>query len=193
MEQPKQDNEEIRISTEQIHWSKEDPSKLDLEYHRGVATLRKAVLIGAVLPLWFSLTSILGLLIVLHFDMSVIVYLPYLFVGIIGMLGGLGIAKRKPNAIYLCKVFAWSWTGYFLFVLAFAIMSISYSIIFYYVPLLIYGLYVLYTLYTSNDVKLVFPKEYRKSGSSDIILTVTYICLLVFAVGYMVYGFATME
>ena len=51
MEQPKQDNEEIRISTEQIHWSKDDPSKLDLEYHRGVATLRKAVLIGAVLPL----------------------------------------------------------------------------------------------------------------------------------------------
>ena len=192
MEQPKQDNEEIRISTEQIHWSKDDPSKLDLEYHRGVGTLRKAVLIGAVLPLVSSLTSILGLLIVLHFDMSVIVYLPYLFVGIIGIIGGLGIAKRKPNAIYLCKVFAWSWTGYILFVLAVAIMSFSYSF-FIYVLLLIYGLYVLYTLYTSNDVKLVFPKEYRKIGSSDIILTVTYICLLVFAVGYMVYGFATME
>ena len=58
MEQPKQDNEEIRISTEQIHWSKDDPSKLDLEYHRGVGTLRKAVLIGAVLPLVSSLTSI---------------------------------------------------------------------------------------------------------------------------------------
>lgn len=192
MEQLKQDNEEIRISTEQIHWSKDDPSKLDLEYHRGVGTLRKAVLIGAVLPLVFSLTSILGLLIVLHFDMIVIVYLPYLFVGIIGIIGGLGIAKRKPNAIYLCKVFAWSWTGYILFVLAVAIMSFSYSF-FIYVLLLIYGLYVLYTLYTSNDVKLVFPKEYRKIGSSDIILTVTYICLLVCAVGYMIYGFATME
>ena len=178
MDQPKQDFEEICISSEQIHWSKEDPSKLDLKYHGRLGFLRIVVLIGAVLTLLFSLTKMAAHIVILQGDL--LMYLPFLFNGIIGVMGGLGIAKREPNAIYLCKVFAWTCTVY-IFIYIFGILW------------LFYGLYLLYYLSTSNDVKLIFPKEYRRVRPFDIILTVVFICLSVFTTLYFIYGLFMME
>ena len=192
MEQPKQVNEEMRVSTEQIHWSKEDPSKLDLKCHGRIGFLRIAVLIGAVLTLVSSLSSMAVHIVTLHGDLMFLIYLPFLFNGIIGVMGGLGIAKRKPNAIYLCKVFAWTRTVYNFINLVFSIAMSSFPG-FSGILWLFYGLYLLYYLYTSNDVKLIFPKEYRRVRPFDIILTVVNICLFVFTTLYFIYGLMMME
>ncbi|MBR5717250.1 MAG: hypothetical protein IKX59_11735 [Bacteroidales bacterium] len=191
MEQPKQDCEEMRISSEQIKWSKEDPSKLDLKYHGRLGILRKVVLVGAVLTLVISLSSMAAHIITLHGDILFLTYLPFLFNGIIGVMGGLGIAKRKPNAIYLCKVFAWTCTVYYFFNLVFSIATGSFPSLFG-ILWLFYGLYLLYYLYTSKDVKLIFPKEYRRVRPFDIILTVVNICLFVFTTLYFIYGLIVM-
>lgn len=187
MEQPKQDYEEIHVSSEQIHWSKEDPSKLDLEYHDGIGSVRKAVLIGGVLTLVISLTIMVAQFGQPQGGIMILMYLPFLFIGIIGIMGGLGIAKRKPNSIYLCKVFAWSCTMYNFIALVATIATGSFPSLLL-VLLFFYGLYILYILYTSDDVKLIFPKEYRKVGPYDIILTVICISLVVVVVVLIILG-----
>lgn len=191
MEQPKQDYEEIRISSEQIHWSKEDPTKLDLEYHDGIGSVRKAVLIGGALTLVISLTIMAAQFGQPQGGIMILMYLPFLFIGIVGIMGGLGIAKRKPNAIYLCKVFAWLCTVYNFIELVVTITTGSFPSLFL-VLLFFYGLYILYILYASDDVKLIFPKEYRKVGAFDIMLTVVCVSLVVIVVVLIILGLILM-
>lgn len=192
MEQSKQDYEEIHISSEQIHWSKEDPSELDLEYHDGIGSVRKAVLIGGVLTLVISLTIMAVQFGQPQGGIMILMYLPFLFIGIIGIMGGLGIAKRKPNAIYLCKVFAWSCTVYNFIDLVATIATGSFPSLLL-VLLFFYGLYILFILYTSDDVKLIFPKEFRKVGPYDIILTVICMCLVGIIVLLIIFGLILMS
>ena len=191
MEHPKQDYEEVHLISEQIHWSKEDPSKLDLEYHDGIGSVRKAVLIGGVLTLVISLTIMVAQFGQPQGGIMILMYLPFLFIGIIGIMGGLGIAKRKPNAIYLCKVFAWSCTGYIFLDLVVMIAMGSFPSLLL-VLLFFYGLYILFTLYTSDDVKLIFPKGYRKVGAFDIILTVICVSFVVVVVVLIILGLIMM-
>ena len=191
MEQPKQDYEGMRVSTEQIHWSEEDPSKLDLEYHDSIGSVRKAVLIGGVLTLVISLTIMAVQFGQPFGDIMILMYLPLLFVGIVGIIGGLGIAKRKPNSIYLCKVFAWSCTVYIFIDLTVMIAMGSFPS-FLLVLLFFYGLYILFTLYTSDDVSLIFPKEYRKACAFDIILTVICVSFVVVVVVLIILGLIMM-
>jgi len=103
MEQPKQDYEEIHVSSEQIHWSKEDPSKLDLEYHDGIGSVRKAVLIGGVLTLVISLTIMVAQFGQPQGGIMILMYLPFLFIGIIGIMGGLGAGLAYTNVRALGK------------------------------------------------------------------------------------------
>ena len=156
--------------------------ELDLEYHDGIGTVRKAVLGGSVLTILIALVMMFG---TSQGPIMIIAYTPFLITGFVGIIGALGISSRKPNSIFLCKVFVWICTIYNLFTFIIDIAMGNFPS--FMLVLLFFGcLYILVTLYTSSDVKLIFPKEYRKIKAFDIVLAVVCIGLVILLVLLMI-------
>ena len=163
-------NEEELPASQRVHWNAENPTKLDLEYHDRIGFIQKGVLYGAVLTLGLS---VLLLFISANGDngvLALVEVIPSLILGYLGIQGGLGIEKRKPNSVFLCKVYAWMCTvwNFIVIVVSFATGGIPgiFVIIWF-----VYGICVLIALYSSDDINMVFPKEYRKITTSDLVLT----------------------
>jgi hypothetical protein len=172
-------NEYVPLPSQSIHWKSEDESKLDLGYHDKIGMIYKGVLWGSVLTIGFTFFDVLvqfenyGLL------AATLVIAPSMILGILGIIGALGIEKRKPNAVFLCLVYSWICTIInavnVIASLAFGQFPGLFAIFW-----LIYGIAIISALYSSDDVKVVFPREYRKVSASDMALA--FVCIFFEAV-----------
>lgn len=171
--------EEVPLPSQSIHWKSEDESKLDLGYHDKIGMIYKGVLWGSVITIAFTLFDVLvqfesyGLL------AALLLIAPSMILGILGIIGARGIEKRKPNSIFLCLVYSWICT---IINAVNIIVSLAYGQFPGLFPIfwLIYGIAIISALYSSDDVKVVFPKEYRKVTSSDTALA--FVCIFFEAV-----------
>jgi hypothetical protein len=166
--------EEVPLTYECIHWMPEDESKLDLGYHDKIGMIYKGIFWGSVITIVLSFFNALaqfnnqGLLV------AILLLVPNMTLGILGIIGAQGIEKRKPNSIFLCLVFSWICTITnaisIISTLAFGAFPGIFPILW-----LMYGIAVICALYGSDDVKLIFPKKYRKISILDIALS--FVCI----------------
>lgn len=187
MQEINSNHQEELSPSERIHWKKDDPTKLDLEYHDRIGFIQKGVLYGAGATIGLAVIVTLVQLNAGNGDLALFQLIPSLLLGYLGIRGGVGIEKRKPNAIFLCKVYAWLCTGWnFIDIVAsFATGAVPGFLV---IALFIYGICILYAIYTSDDIKLVFPKEYRRITTSDFILALVCVGIDVVLLSLIILG-----
>lgn len=171
-----QNEEEYIAPSQRIHWNSEDESKLDLGWHDKIGMIYKGVLWGSGLTLLFGVGG--GLVQYSSYGLvtSLIVIVPSIILGILGIIGALGIEKRKPNSVFLCLVYSWICTVSNVINIITSIAQGEFPGILALVWL-VYGIAIICALYSSDDVKLIFPKEYRKISNTDKVLAT--VCILV--------------
>lgn len=164
-----QNEEEYTAPSKRIHWNSEDSSKLDLEWHDNIGMVHKGILYGAIITLIIG--AIGGLL-----QSMLIATVPSIIIGVLGIIGALGIEKRKPNSVFLCLVYSWICTiSNAISIIALLALG-TFPGLFPFIWL-VYGIAILYALYSSDDVRLIFPKEYRKVSKTDKMIV--YFCVLI--------------
>ena len=165
-----------KLSSQSIHWKADDESKLDFSWYQHLGVIYGGILFGAILTLIIGLISGIGQGCDYGIVSAICSIVPSAVLGILGIVGALCLAKRKPNSIFLCLVYTWICTiGNFLNIILCLIVDTfpGFLSIFW----MGYGIVLLFIIYCSEEVKLIFPKEYRKISNKDVIFAAVAIFL----------------
>lgn len=153
-----------------IHWDKNDPTKLDLEYYETIGTFVKWFLWGGVA------IAVLGLLGIFTTDLGVFGIVAILLRSVLVVVWCVkarkALSTRKENAIFLTRSLVWfcfiSWILNCIVSLALSdisqVLNISNII---WLAACIGGL--VYS-YSDGDMLKVFPTSFRRHSRSDLLL-----------------------
>lgn len=187
----KKTSKDTTSSSQKIRWNSQDPSKLDLSWHDNIGLINKGVLWGAVLTIIFGViggfTQIHELGVFFTFFLFII---PSIILGILGIRGAISIEKRKPNAVFLCLVYSWICIITNIAGILVSLSSGEFPGIWVFIWIG-YGVSILIALYCSDDINLIYPKEYRKASTIDkalagICITAEAIIFLLCLIGLIV-------
>lgn len=151
-----------------IHWDKNDPTKLDLEYYETIGKLAKMILWGGLVV---ALSSLLG---IFTTDLGVFGIVALIINGVLVVIWCVkarnALRERKENAIFLTRSLVWFC---FLTWIVNCIVNLAFSNIIqvFNIPSLIWLAGCIAGLvysYSDGDISKVFPKSFRSHSRSDL-------------------------
>lgn len=152
------------VSTEEIHWNPKKTAELDLKFHNKISFIYNNVLWSSILYIVGTIIYVVCSIIVSEYVDSFVIAIDGAIFSFLGIKGAFSLKKRYPNAPFICMLYSW------ILVVSRILNLILVEYPKVNVIWLVYGIIVLYLLYCSHDMKLIFPKEYRKVSKSDKIL-----------------------
>lgn len=166
-----------------IRWDEKAPKKLNLKYYSDLDYIRDGILV--VSWLYIIVYFIQGL--ASFFEKDYASFLWDLVFGsalvCLGFKGAASLKSRKPNAVYLCNAFAWIFLGSQILDIVTVLVMGEFPTYWNFIWTAT-CLVVLYELYSSYDIKKVFPKEYRFASKWDKILV--WGCVITYLILYMI-------
>lgn len=150
-----------------IHWNDEKNGLIDIEYYRSLNTAKNCVYASIGISALFFLLTVIGL----SFGILILTISPYVlfFVSssILGFMGCAGIKKRKPNALFQLRTFAFLTILFFIFLVIANVAVLTSWIFLIWVAVSITALIM---LYAGRDLSTLYPQGYPIIKVMDYVL-----------------------
>ena len=166
---------------EGIHMDGYDPRMIDVEYYSRLRWLSNLCLFAGIWTMISCIASLLG-----NYGNvwdNVLNTISGIYFLVLCIYTFIAIRKRKPNAVFYARfimaVCLLSW----IVLIATGGFELTGSNIIFGLGTLIYGGLGLYWSFTDNEVKEVFPKDYRKTTWKDYLFCFGYILIPLIVVG----------
>lgn len=158
-----------------IHWNDEKNGLIDIEYYRSLNTAKNCVYASIGISALFFLLTVIKLVSYVQYGLSfgilILAISPYVlfFVSssILGFMGCAGIKKRKPNALFQLRTFAFLTILFFIFLVIANVAVLTSWIFLIWVAVSITALIM---LYAGRDLSTLYPQGYPIIKVMDYVL-----------------------
>lgn len=164
----------MSVDNNDVRWNKDHPSMLDLAWHDSASRVYKFTLWSTILA---TVNAILFGSVILRSGEGFFIYIAafsfcasHVLLVCMGVLGTLAVVHRRPDTLFLCRAFFWyCLSDIVLLIVAYSLIGVFPSFfLFIWVGFCIVALI---TLYSSDELCMLFPREYRRFSIFDLLLS----------------------
>ncbi len=181
---PEFKKEEGEFESKDIHWDKSNPRILNMSYYSRLNRLSKLCLFAGIWTVFIGFVELFsGNSDIWDKVLTTVSNVCFLLLCVYAYMA---IRKRKPNAMFYVRFIMATCVLSWIVLIALGGFEITGVNIFFGIGTLIYGSLGLYWSFADDEVKEVFPKEYRKVTWKDyffcfgcVLLPVILVCLFI--------------